>query len=433
MKAILKYVLVFVSMILIFLGLLVIVSYIPRENIEKSIKKSVDIIVNEGEEKKAISFPREIYINNSTDAIMLNITYSIDTNNKLESIMKARRNFAFEDKVKRIVPDTVGDLHHENDTYSMTTELYNTVNGIEQNSYEYARYWHGYIVILRPLLVFFNLSQIRIILGLIIIISLLIMLYYIYKNINIKISLIMFMFFLSMDLLAWGSVIQGSIVMIIALITSIFIANKKITDKNINIILFIVAGLTAYFDFFTTPLITFLLPIIIFNLMNNEEKSFKKVIYDFAKSAIIWGLGYALIWGTKWLLIDIMYHTQIIKNAVRQIFYRTGITSKSIIGGNVILIALKNNYLFSANYLNVLMLVLIYFWLFINIDKYGKKYFFTSKKLVYYITAFIPIIWYIVASEHSWQHYHFTYKLCMITFLSMALIVFDNKNIEKKE
>ena len=47
----------------------------------------------------------------------------------------------------------------------MTEELSELVNhNSEQKVYEYARYWHGYLIFLRPLLLMFNITQLRVIL-----------------------------------------------------------------------------------------------------------------------------------------------------------------------------------------------------------------------------------------------------------------------------
>lgn len=256
MKKVKKYIITYILMIILFFIMLFITSLIPREVIKPNIKKSADILFNDGEFFKIPTFGKEINSDISTDAIMLNIVYSMDDSNRIESIMKNRRNYIPE-KTQIVIPDVVGDLHHEGERYLMTKELKDTANDIELKSYEYARYWHGYIIILRPLLIFFDVIEIRIILQITILLALLIMLYYIYKNVNLKIASLILICFIAMDLLTWILTIQGNFVMIIAIITSIFVANKKITDKNFSLVLFIVGGITAYLDFLTTPLITF--------------------------------------------------------------------------------------------------------------------------------------------------------------------------------
>lgn len=427
MKKFSKYVITYLVMIILLFGLLLITSLIPRESIKSNIEKSADILINEGERFSIPSFGKENFNDNSTDAIMLNIIYSIDNKNIIESSLKARRNY-IPGKTQNVVPDMIGDLPHEGEIYLMTKELQDTANDVELNSYEYARYWHGYMSVLRPLLVFFDITEIRIIIQIALITSLLIMLYYVYKNVNFKIAILILLCFISMDMLTWITTIQGNFVMLIAIIISIFVANKKITSQKFNMILFVVGGITVYLDFLTTPFVTFLLPVIIFNLVNNENKNCKKVLCEYIKRMLAWGLGYALVWIAKWVLIDLLYGTRIIENSIIQISYRTGIASKPYIPVNMPIIALKNNYLAAAmNLFNITLLLLMYPIFFAKLAEKGKSYFFSANKLVYYISAVMPVIWFLILAEHSAQHYFFTYKNALMTLISIVLIICDNK------
>ena len=256
----------------------------PKKYIEENVKESAEILYDEGEEVYYDSLGRSMYDNNSTDAIMLNLTYTIDEDNRIESLIRARRNFV-PGVTEKIKPDMLGNLHYESNTFLMTKELLDTTNGKNQTSYEYTRYWHGYIVILRVLLVFFNITTIRWITQIILLTLLGILMYYLKKNASWKIAISVLMAFIATDLFIWVYTIQGMYVKIIGLLLSIFIANKKVNEKNINMWLFISGGLTAYFDFLTTPLISVLLPIITYTAVNNEKKTtLKEEIFKLFKN-----------------------------------------------------------------------------------------------------------------------------------------------------
>ena len=177
MKTFLKYVLLYILITLVYLGSLIAVSYIPKDLIKANIKESAEIMVNEGEKIRFYSLGRKLFNDNSTDAIMFNLTYTIDEENRLESIIKARRNYV-PGITEKIENDMIGDLPHESEEYLMTQELLDTVNEKKQVSYEYTRYWHGYIVILRILSVLFNVTTIRWINQIALIILILILAYY---------------------------------------------------------------------------------------------------------------------------------------------------------------------------------------------------------------------------------------------------------------
>lgn len=432
-KIIIKYLIIYVIMIITLFSALYLSTFIPKEFINDNIKESAKILLDEGEEKTIHTFGRELYTNNSTDAIMLNLVYSIDTNEKLESIMLARRNYN-SGITEKVYSDTNGDLPHESEKYLMCTELDDTVNLKPINSYAYARYWHGYITILRALLIFFNIQEIRIILEITVILLLITLMCFIYKKSNLKTAIIMMLSFFATDMISWITTVQGMFVIILALIASILIASGKVKkQKNINIMYFIFGGLTTYFDFLTTPLFVFLLPVVVNNIIDNEIEGYKPRIKKFITEITLWFLGYISVWFTKWLLVDLIGGTNIIELSIKQISYRMGIYSKRLIPENVRWLALYYNIINSLNFVSIIIYTIIYLSFFMNLPTKGIKYYINDRKIIYYICAIIPILWYALITEHSWQHYFFTYKTMLITILCLMLIIFDDKKVEIKD
>ena len=86
--------------------------------------------------------------------------------------------------VPKYIEKGTGDL-------SQTKELYDLMHGEKiEDSFEYARYWHGYLVLLRPLLALFNYSAIRIILLVITLLSMAILAILLYKKLDLQTSII---------------------------------------------------------------------------------------------------------------------------------------------------------------------------------------------------------------------------------------------------
>ena len=274
-KNIFKYLITFVVLTIIFLLFLILISMIPKKYIEKNMQRSAKQLFEQTESIFVDSNGREIYNHNSTDAIMLNIVYSMDRDNIIESILRARRNYIPGVSIN-FFEDEVGNLKSSSKRFLMTNELLKLVNGERQKVFDYARYWHGYIVILIPMLMVFDVIGIRIILQCILLTLLVMLLYYISKRRSWKYSFIFLLAFIALDLFTWITTIQGILIMILAVLYSLLIASGKITHKNLNINLFIVGALSAYLDFFTTPLMSFLLPVITYKLVNLEETSFVK-------------------------------------------------------------------------------------------------------------------------------------------------------------
>ena len=93
MKNIFKYAFSFIVMMILAIALLMLSSIIPKALIKNNVRISSEVLYDEGEYFFVNSLGRKLLFHNSTDAIMLNIVYSMDDVNKFDSIMKARRNY----------------------------------------------------------------------------------------------------------------------------------------------------------------------------------------------------------------------------------------------------------------------------------------------------------------------------------------------------
>ena len=386
MKNILKYLLTFIICVVICFGALALSTLIPQGNIRDNIKESAEIMKKQGERFFVWSLGRELSIHNSTDAIMLNMTYSLNNEDLVKSVLIPSRNKVPGVSTQEVVKDALGDLPRESKDYLMTEELSKLVDhNSDQKTYEYARYWHGYIPILRPLLLIFNISQIRILFYLIT----LILIAYLVKKIwdkNKILAISTILCFLIFDIVFWHLNIQGVFVMIITLSMACLIANKKINSNNITFAYFIVGALIAYLDFLTFPLLSFLLPLVIYTLFNKEDN--KKDLYTLLiKNMFLWGIGYLAIWASKWMLIDVIYQEGMIDHAITQVIYRTGIAENRMPFGQMVLGGILNNL---ASSFAIIILVFIFYLFVISVivfDTKGniKKYILGSKKTIYYI------------------------------------------------
>lgn len=434
LKEFIQYIFILIIAIILGIIMLAVVCLIPKEFIEENIKISEQQLYEEGKMKYSSTFFKQIFLNsyslynnNTTDAIMLNNVYSIDRDNIIDSILKVRRNYV--PGVTTVVEkESNGNLLYSqkyDGEINLILELEDTINQKDIVSYEYSRYWHGYIVILNILLVFFNFTQIKILMTILLLFTFLILAYLIYKQNTIS-SIVFVMSFIAMNILTWGATFQGILVLIIAMLFSIFIVLKKVSDKKLNKLFFCIGILTAYFDFFTTPLITLLLPLVILNIFEDSKCSTKYMISKLIKNAMAWGMGYGLFWCSKWIITDIVYGTSVSKLSILQTIYRMNETGK--ITEQVS--ALKVNLLYPINILYMLVLGISVIKYLYNAIKYGKEYVFNSKNILYYIYGILPILCFLVIAQHSKQHFDFTYKTGVITLLCISL---SSINIEKEK
>ena len=97
--------------------------FIPNSAIKKNVDQSAEILFKNGTISSFNYFEQPSYNDNNTDSIMLNITYGMDKNNIIESIVKCKRNNIIGLNQKEVV-DTNGNLLYDGENYDMTRELY---------------------------------------------------------------------------------------------------------------------------------------------------------------------------------------------------------------------------------------------------------------------------------------------------------------------
>lgn len=157
-KLTLKYILIFVVLICMYFTSLILSSLIPSSAIKEKVVKSSECLKQYGE-KEIVDLKykkEEIFL--FTDALMLNTAYSIDSEKPIESALLARKNY-IPGQTQTISKDrekNLGASKSHTDKYGnifQVDELYGLMHGENiTESFEYARYWHGYLIFLRPLL-----------------------------------------------------------------------------------------------------------------------------------------------------------------------------------------------------------------------------------------------------------------------------------------
>lgn len=431
MEKFLKYVIIFIILIVIYLASLMLTSLIPRELIEKQVKESAETLVEEGNHHIIDFKIKTILLDNYTTALMINNAYSMDSNAPLASSLLVRKNFL--PGITQMIYETssgslVGASQYEE--FDGVHELQGTVNKEITESYEYARYWHGYLIILKPLLILFNVSQIRILSTILLVLLSIYLLYQIYKKIDKKTVILFLLGLLFCEILILGLELQGQLNIYIMLITSIIILKKYREDKKYNycLLFFIIGSITNFMDFFTTPILTYTFPLVVYFILDsiNHEKNIKEILQLMIKSGIAWSIGYVFTWIAKWVIVDGIYHRNIIQNAIAQIQYRGLDTSCGYL--ETIWRNLKE---WGAIELSILI-YLIFYNVIITIYYIIKKE--KNTNIIFYtIMSLIPFIWYFIVRQHSHQHPAYTYRILYTTVIANILIFSENLSIVRKQ
>ncbi len=310
--------------------------------------------------------------------------------------------------------------------------------------YDYPRYWHGYVTILRPLMQFLDYADIRFInmLGqLSIIIAMAIHLYQ--KKGKAYVVMLLSSYALLMPM-AMSFSLQFSWVFYIAGFAGLFVMKKqKILEKRSGYVYFfvIVGALTSYMDLLTYPLITWGIPMIWWIVLSDREETGLTYIKRVVISGISWICGYGGMWCGKWILGSLVLGENVIQNAVENIFFRVGNSEESMFSFVDRLNAVYTNWKHYSYRMYFLILALWLVWIAARSVFHGVK---TTKKCpALLLVGCSGVVWYLVMSNHTAGHHFFTYRIYNVSILAFMAYALEcllsdkmldsqEKNLQKK-
>lgn len=291
----------------------------------------------------------------------------------------------------------------------------------------YARYWHGYLVVLRPLAFFFEYDEVRFILGTITLILFSIVMIRVSERVGLHVAVTQGAA-LALTFFAASTLCLTYVCCYIILFIGELILLKKYHIENINYVfylLFVLGMITNYFDFLTYPLIIpggILLLVIYIHYLEDIDNTLQKEINILIRGTIVWGIGYALTWGTKWLMASVILKENIVLDALEQATYRSYGGNKQSIFSSAFLAVRKNLGSLLMDRIGIILAVILIcsltvflFWVY-RFKKSGKLLF----PIV--LIAIYPYVWYAILAQHSIQHSYLTYKAQMITIWAILLL-----------
>lgn len=403
--------LIYVSLISIFVITMVISYALPNKNIINNTKESMPKLLAEGVYPKVFFDSHKSQLDNFTDSWMLNIAISADNKHPLKS------SLANPYKVPNDAKDKVDQLNKS---------LYKEDLPID----EYSRYWHGYQIVLRPLLLLFNYEQIRY-LNMFGLMSLFMTVAYLLKKelgtryvASFLVSMIMIMFMISPMSLQFSSMFYMTFISMIV----VLLYHKQIRNNNYLIyVFFIIGSLTSFWDLLTVPLLTLGLPLITYILLEEKSNSLITNIIDTIKASFIWAIGYGITWATKWVVATIVLKQNIISNALSQILSRTSSEAGDIHISKIDAVKKNTDLLFDGFIIKLFIIVLIIWFILFIVSK--RKNIIDILPIL--VISIYPILWYIVLTNHSYMHFWFTYRSLGVTVFAILSFMMYSIDIDK--
>ena len=402
-----------------FLGVaaLAVTYLVSPDKIRENVWESAIILYNEGLGAQIWEGIKESQLDIYTDGLLFNVTYT-STDDGLRDIL-------LDTRVK------VGDTNPMNSLFE--------VIALANDDYivrNYQRYWHGYQIILRPLLLFFNYSDIRQ-LNMIMQLALVFILVYMLAVSEDRTLIIpIFGMYIALSPVSLFGCLQYSpcFYIMISTMIALFALKKYLNDTTRNY-LFLLAGiLTAYFDLLTFPLITLAIPLIAYlgsdceRLATTKDRGAKNTLFY----TVSWWIGYVGMWASKWIIVSVLTDENAIEDAIERIKYRSGY-SQSYTYFDVVKINLS---MYNANVQTKVLLIAViclavYIIALIYKNYINKKHITYDTKLlpcmgIILFVAIYPFIWYFFTTNHSNNHNYFTYKELAISVFGILMICLIN-------
>lgn len=414
-----KYLLSFLILVLGGYLLLVLAYCLPTRMISNNVAEAALVFNNEGPyrqlnfgggNKELYSFMDSMLLggnstqDNFTDAIMLlNAENANDENVFIEAL-----------KVERV---TSGDQLPTDTLIALHT-------GAEQEygTGSYARYWHGYLVLLKPLLLFFNYQQIRYLLSLaqLGLVSVIIWLLAARGRGLYCVPVVLAYFFLNPAVCSLSLQYNTVLLLTIAELVVILLREKRYAgDKLLWLYHFFLVGcLTAYFDFLTYPVVALGIPVIF--LISQYEESWKDGLKELLGCCLLWGTGYAAMWASKWALGSLITGENVFGTAINQISHWTDTGAAEPWVSEIGRLGVIERNLTTNKFSLILILIIFVVCLVLSICRVSFRL--RGQYIPTALAGLLPFAWYLVVSNHSIEHSWMTFRALAVFVYALMTI-----------
>lgn len=398
---------VLLAAILLGTALMTGVYSLPTGRMLTNVAESVDTIDTEGGSFTWAPGYAGTRLDGFTDNIMLQTAvYSGQDSPLTEAMLNRRMNFP----KARLSPGN-----------ALINYVYGARNGEAES---YGRYWHGYLLFLKPMLLFFNLSDIRMFLMLVQWGLAAMLLICAWQKGGAKLVLPLGAAIVCLNPVSTAMSMQYSSIYLLMLIFSLVELRFDSFSRQRGWVLYLLLGIcTAFFDFLTYPVAA--LGLCLGTEILVSDRSAGEKLRSTVASGFCWGLGYGGMWSGKWLIGSPLTGRNILADALETARYRAGteVTAAEGAGATGFSQVLAKNlgvyltpgYLALFGLLAVLLLGLLL----------SKKYRLrpNSSLLSLALLALVPFGWYLVLQNHSSVHYWMTYRDLTVTVFAVLSLL----------
>ena len=404
LKKILRCVLIVAAAALAGLLLMTAVYLIPTGRIRANAVSSVKVFEAEGDYPKLIPMHFNTTLDNWTDATIL-----------AEAAYDGEKSL-----MQRVC--LVPHIEYGSDTQANSfIRVFTGESDAEPEDVNYGRYWHGYLLLIKPLMLLTDYSGIRELMGFAQLVMFCMAEYLVLKKHRKDIAAALLFLYAFLNPAAVSMTLNYGVIFFILFGELLYILchDERYADRSVWLYHFVTVGcMTAFFDYLTYPLVTFGVAMLM--LLALYPSSVKADFFATVQTGIGWIFGYVGMWASKWVLGSLISGENILAEAGRTLAMRSaGDVGEDFSRVGLMLAAIYKNLTASKLVLGVTGLFFIAGIVYMLRRKEKPDF---GRLILMFAYMAAPLLWYAMAANHSYIHYFFTYRTLGISVFGASML-----------
>lgn len=373
---------------------LTLVYLLPTERMEQNVRSSMEVFYTESVYPQQVPGYKATQLDNETDAIMLlGAIYDGGGYSAIKQAMRAARV-------------DISDISSKCNVlikYAWENQTPDSVS-------EYTRYWHGYMLWLKPLLLLFDYADIRMLNMMVQTLLLFWLIRELTEKKQQKLVVPLAFAVMVINPVAAAMSMQFSSIYDIVLLSMILILryHEKWETEGKYPYFFLILGMTTvFFDFLTYPMAALGIPLILVLIM--KKQGLKQGIYDAVGYSLCFAAGYAGMWAGKWIMASLILGENVLAEAMGQAGVHSG---AAVVDGQELshLGVIWRNVRVLIKWPYVLAMAGMFFVYIFRIFKNKAAAFRKETVIPIGLVCLIPFGWIWITSSHAAWCYWYTYR-----------------------
>lgn len=297
--------------------------------------------------------------------------------------------------------------------------------GKQIHSVSVARYWHGYLVFLKPLLLVCSYLDIRMLLS---IVQWLMLGMVIAGLCRRKLSNLVIPFLISLLCItpsATAFSMQFSTVLLTflgAMLCLLYL--PRLRHEHLPILFLITGMVTSYIDYLTYPVAAFGMPFVLAVFLFPKQNA-KEEFLRFVMLGVCWCAGYFGMWAGKWVIAGFWGSEKWFwPNLIAKITQRSASETRDIsLTYGMVLKQVLSLFAKRAYLLVFAVAAPIWGWRVFRSRRLPAKPISSGKSAVLLLCALIPFAWYFCTRNHSFNHAFFTSRALAVSVFAICALL----------